>query len=116
MLKPNSIHSDSIVHFKFLRCKKLFKCRIHLYGSLDSFREDTVYGRTAAAHRSVNSTLTAQLFAPASHLFSIATIGTFAWQLNPRLAAISLSAAPLLADTEGKYPVPQPGILTTREY
>ena len=26
------------------------------------------------------------------------------------------SPAPLLADAHGKYPVPQPGIVTTREY
>jgi hypothetical protein len=26
------------------------------------------------------------------------------------------SPAPLLADASGKYPVPQPGIVTTREY
>jgi hypothetical protein len=26
------------------------------------------------------------------------------------------SAAPLIADSHGRYPVPQPGIVTTREY
>ena len=26
------------------------------------------------------------------------------------------SPAPLLADATGRYPVPQPGIVTTREY
>jgi len=26
------------------------------------------------------------------------------------------SAAPLIADANGRYPVPQPGIVTTREY
>jgi hypothetical protein len=26
------------------------------------------------------------------------------------------SAAPLIADAKGRYPVPQPGIVTTREY
>jgi hypothetical protein len=26
------------------------------------------------------------------------------------------SLAPLLADANGRYPVPQPGIITTREY
>jgi ATP-binding cassette, subfamily B, bacterial len=43
------------------------------------------------------NTLTGQLFSPLAQLFTLATIGFIAWNMNPRLALISLSAAPLLA-------------------
>ena len=47
--------------------------------------------------------LASQMFAPATHIFSIAAIGSFAWRLNPDLTIISLVAAPLLAVTTSYF-------------
>lgn len=41
--------------------------------------------------------LTSQFFSPGEQIFTLLTIGAVAWQLNPRLAVISLAAAPVLA-------------------
>lgn len=82
-----------------------------------AIREDKPYNEV---ERGVKASIVTSMGRMASHTGQIVTYDDMLnceHEFAPDLEKLTLdSDAPLKADADGKYPVPQPGIVTTREY
>jgi predicted dehydrogenase len=84
---------------------------------VDAVRDDKPYNETK---RGVEASLVSNLGRMAAHTGREITLDEMLQcdhEMAPDVDKFTMdSAAPLLADANGRYPVPQPGIVTTREY
>ncbi len=84
---------------------------------VDAVRDDKTYNETK---RGVEASLVSNLGRMAAHTGREITLDEMLQcdhEMAPDVDKFTMdSAAPLLADANGRYPVPQPGIVTTREY
>jgi predicted dehydrogenase len=84
---------------------------------MDAIRDDKPYNETA---RGVEASLVASMGRMAAHTGREITwedILNCKHEMAPGVDKLTLdSPAPLIADANGRYPVPQPGIVTDREY
>jgi len=84
---------------------------------MDAIRDDKPYNETK---RGVEASLVSNMGRMAAHTGREITFDEMLeceHELAPGVDKFIMdSAAPLLADAHGRYPVPQPGIVTTREY
>ncbi len=84
---------------------------------IDAIRGDKPYNE---ARRGAEASLVSSMGRMAAHTGKVITyqqILNLDHELAPNVDKLTMdSPAPLLADAHGKYPVPQPGIVTTREY
>jgi predicted dehydrogenase len=84
---------------------------------MDAIRDDKPYNETA---RGVEASLAASLGRMAAHTgreISWEEILNCEHEMAPDVDKLTMdSPAPLTADANGRYPVPQPGIITNREY
>ncbi len=84
---------------------------------LDAIRDDKPYNEVA---RGVEASLVSSMGRMAAHTGREITFDEMLQcehEMAPGLDKLTMdSPAPLLADANGRYPVPQPGIVTTREY
>ena len=84
---------------------------------VDAIREDKPYNE---AHRGAVASLVTSMGRMAAHSGQEITyeqILNSDHEMAPGLDRITMdSAAPLVADAKGRYPMPQPGIVTQREY
>ena len=84
---------------------------------VDAVRDDKPYNETK---RGVEASLVSNLGRMAAHTGREITLDEMLQcdhEMAPDVDKFTMdSAAPLIADANGRYPVPQPGIVTTREY
>lgn len=84
---------------------------------VDAIRDDQPYNE---ARRGIEASLVCSMGRMAAHTGREITFQAMLdcrHEFAPGVAELTnASAAPLLADADGRYPVPQPGILTDREY
>jgi len=84
---------------------------------MDAVRDDKPYNEVA---RGVEASLVSSMGRMAAHTGREITFQEMLngeHELAPDVDKLTMdSPAPLLADANGRYPVPQPGIVTTREY
>ncbi len=84
---------------------------------MDAIRDDKPYNETA---RGVEASLVASLGRMAAHTgleLTLEDVLNCEHEMAPGLDKLTMdSPAPLVADAAGRYPVPQPGIVTKREY
>ena len=84
---------------------------------VDAVRDDKPYNETK---RGVEASLVSNMGRMAAHTGREITLDEMLQcdhEMAPDVDKFTMdSAAPLLADANGRYPVPQPGIVTTREY
>ncbi len=84
---------------------------------LEAIRQDAPYNE---AHRGAEASLVTSMGRMAAHTGRVITYDQMAscdHEFAPDVDKLTEdSAAPLQADTTGRYPVPQPGIITNREY
>jgi len=84
---------------------------------MDAIRDDKPYNE---AKRGVEASLVTSMGRMAAHTGLEVTFDQMLnceHEMAPGLDKLTMdSPAPLLADANGRYPVPQPGIVTTREY
>jgi hypothetical protein len=84
---------------------------------LDAIRDDKPYNEAA---RGVEASLVSSMGRMAAHTGREITFEEMLQcehEMAPGVDKLTMdSSAPLIADASGRYPVPQPGILTKREY
>jgi hypothetical protein len=84
---------------------------------LDAIRDDKPYNETK---RGVEASLVSNMGRMAAHTGREITYDEMReceHEMAPEVDKFTMdSPAPLVADANGRYPVPQPGIVTTREY
>ncbi len=84
---------------------------------MDAIRDDKPYNE---ATRGVEASLVASMGRMAAHTgqeISFEQMLQCDWEMAPGVDKLTMdSPAPLIADANGRYPVPQPGIVTAREY
>lgn len=84
---------------------------------IDAIRQDRPYNE---AKRGAEASLVTSMGRMAAHTAQVITydqILNLDHEFAPNIDKLTIdSAAPLLADADGKYPVPMPGITTQREY
>ncbi len=84
---------------------------------MNAIRDDMPYNETK---RGVEASLTASMGRMAAHTGKEVTwegILNSEFEMAPNVDKLTMdSPAPLIADANGRYPVPQPGIVTDREY
>jgi hypothetical protein len=84
---------------------------------LDAIRDDKPYNEAA---RGVEASIVSNMGRMAAHTGREITFDQMLQcehEMAPGVDKLTMdSPAPLIADANGRYPVPQPGIVTTREY
>ena len=84
---------------------------------IDAIRDDKPYNEV---QRGVEASLVSSMGRMAAHTGREVTYDQMLnsdFEMSPNTDKFTMdSAAPLVADAEGRYPVPQPGIVTSREY
>ncbi len=84
---------------------------------LDAIRQDKPYNETRRGAEASLITAMGRMAAHTGRVITREAMLNHEHDLAPDVDKLTMdSAAPLLADADGKYPVPQPGIKTKREY
>ena len=84
---------------------------------IDAIRDDKPYNEV---QRGVEASLVSSMGRMAAHTGLEVTFDQMLnsdFEMSPNTDKFTMdSPAPLVADADGRYPVPQPGIVTSREY
>ena len=84
---------------------------------IDAIREDKPYNEVESGAKASLVTSMGRMAAHTGKVVTYDNMLNCEHELAPGLDKLTMdSPAPLLADANGKYPVPQPGIVTKREY
>ena len=84
---------------------------------IEAIRKDTPYNETEYGVKASLVTSLGRMAAHTGQEITYEQILNSDHEMAPGLDRITMdSAAPLVADAKGRYPMPQPGIVTQREY